>query len=160
MTLTSKLNEQDIRFLQQLMADITNELCECDCCKKEKGCSIFERVYIAANVLYHKIVDTDDNDNPSFLFNVLVDEDDCWGWETITARVNGDSARKGRFVDKARGKILSRFYMFFYNMIGENGIPRNTGDQSYLALTRDIFTNAEDVIANCIDTCCNDSNVH
>lgn len=156
MAVTSKLNQQDISFLTNLIADITNELCECDCCKKEQGCSIFERVYVAANVLYRNVADfssTPATDN----LNILADTETCIDWGTITQRINTNSATKGRFVDKSRKKLLSRFYKSLYDII--DGYSNDTipaYDSTFEALTLAVFgPNAENVISNCLDECCN-----
>jgi len=174
MQATSKLNQQDISFLTNLIADITNELCECDCCKKEQGCSIFERVYVAGNLLYKKVTgagnvsslnaDTlsidykHDNETPTYVqhyINIFSD-DSCIDWNTISQRITSNSSRKGRFVNKSRKKLLSRFYMYLWNQIGSAGIDKESGT-GYVALTRDIFgTNAQNVIDNCLDECCNE----
>jgi len=179
MAIKSKLNKQDISFLTNLIADITNELCECDCCKKEQGCSIFERVYVAGNILYKKVTEISmgsfagtvlslDNVQTSsggitittwtrHHINIFSD-DSCIDWDTISQKINVNSSRKGRFVNKSRKKLLSRFYIYLWNQIGESGIEKDSGSENYVALTRNsIFTNADDVIANCLDECCNDT---
>lgn len=170
MGVTSKLNRQDISFLTNLITDITNELCECDCCKKEQGCSIFERVYIAGNLLYKKVTDDDfhitleeDALNLDYIYDNgpiyikhkinIFSDDSCIDWNTISQRINSNSSAKGKFVDKSRRKLLSRFYMYLYNQIGNDGI---TAEDGYIALTREIFgENADNVITNCLDECCN-----
>lgn len=171
MAVTSKLNTQDIKFLQQLIADITNELCDCECCRREKECSVFERVYIASNILYKKITDdnfstsTSDVQSLDFVFNNndpyyilhpinIFNDDSCVEWENIAQRISTNSSKKGKFVDKSRKKLLSRFYMYLYNALSTD-IPEQ-GD-GYEALGRNIFgSNVNDVITNCLDECCNE----
>jgi hypothetical protein len=172
MAVTSKLNTQDIKFLQQLIADITNELCDCECCRKEKECSVFERVYIASNILYKKVTDdaftisTSDASSLDFVYNGgsssytlhpinIFNDDSCVEWENIAQRITTNSSKKGKFVDKSRKKLLSRFYMYLYNALSTD-IPAQSS--SYAALGRDIFgSNADDVITNCLDECCNET---
>lgn len=155
MAVKSKMTKQDISFLKTLINDITSELCDCDCFCKEKGCSIFERVYIAANILYNKIADFDNNTD---YYNVLNDPDSCVNWETISERVNYDSMKKGKFVDKSRKKILSRFYKNLYDFIDSQTSPVDiipAYNTDYEDLDLSVFNNAQNVINNCLDECCN-----
>lgn len=173
MAVTSKLNQQDISFLTNLIADITNELCECDCCKKEQGCSIFERVYVAGNLLYKKVTEDSISSLSADALSLdyintgteytrhhinIFSDDSCIEWDGISQRINTNSSRKGRFVNKSRKKLLSRFYAYLYKQIGSGGITaEDSDDESYVSLTRDIFgTNVTNVIDNCLDECCND----
>ena len=153
---TSTYTKDDVLFLKNLVTDIANELCECDCCKKENGCSIFERMYIAINVLFQ----------PDMIPQInLYDTDSCIDWATITQRVNTNSAKAGKFIDKSRKKILSRFYFTLY-MRFTNGpditspelsYPADPDDKLHVDISRTaIFgNNAIDIITNCLDECCN-----
>lgn len=154
MAALSYLNQEDITFLTNLIADITNELCECDCCKKEQGCSIFERVYVAANVLYKKVYDLDDTTHIDNL-NILEDES-CIDWDTISSRINSNSSQKHKFVNKSRKKLLSRFYKYLYETIDAQTGDKFNGATNCEDLDLSIFgSNATNVIENCLDECCN-----
>lgn len=154
MAALSYLKQEDITFLTNLIADITNELCECDCCKKEQGCSIFERVYVAANLLYKKVYDLDDTTHIDNL-NILEDES-CIDWDTISSRINSNSAQKHKFVNKSRKKLLSRFYKYLYETIDAQTGDKFNGATNCEDLDLSIFgSNATNVIENCLDECCN-----
>lgn len=154
MAALSYLKQEDITFLTNLIADITNELCECDCCKKEQGCSIFERVYVAANVLYKKVYDLDDTTHIDNL-NILEDES-CIDWDTISSRINSNSSQKHKFVNKSRKKLLSRFYKYLYETIDAQTGNKFNGATDCEDLDLSIFgSNATNVIENCLDECCN-----
>lgn len=175
MAVLSYLKQDDVTFMTKLLSDITNELCECDCCKKETGCSVFERMYIASNLLYRKVYEelssytpgTDDDvtsmdvsydsGTTTTTYTVhainMFDDQSCIDWDSIASRINTNSATKRKFVDKSRKKLLSRFYYFLYDKLSTTISAAST---DYVALSRDIFgSNPEDVIANCLDECCN-----
>lgn len=230
----SYLNQQDITFLKALFDDIAKELCGCDCCKKETGCSIFERMYIGGNILYKKVEYSFSNDTiydnyqsvikalydnngdiyTGFTFtqpsdidyntltigtnvfdeegntyedqnNKIYDEnhllvnngtdiyviksedlcgkninlfadESCIDWGTISKRINIESSKKNKFVDRSRSKLLSRFYKYIYDFINNTDNNKiSKADSNYCDLDISIFENATDIIENCLDECCN-----
>lgn len=233
-TYSSRLKSQDITFLKNIISDIASELCGCDCCKKENGCSIFERMYIAGNLLYkyidydiefdklydsnndeitaiydshgqaytffsltkpddvsytelvvgtdvchedgtpytsNEIFDKDGNDLynttiycvSAFDFcdigmNLFTDES-CIDWNTISQRINIESAKKNKFVDRSRNKVLSRFYKYIYDFISSKPSKKIDAESSdYCTIDLSVFggeDEAKNIIENCLDECCN-----
>lgn len=54
----NNLTKDDELFIKCLMADITKNLCECECDCKDKECSIFERLFIARQLLENNLIIT------------------------------------------------------------------------------------------------------
>lgn len=146
--LKSYLSPRDIKFLKDLLIDVGNELCGCNCCTQDKICSIFERINIAEHILYNRVVD--DLEDATEHFKVYpIGKDIDYG--SISKKIYKDTLLKGKFKNKSRSKFLASFYINLYNSLLT---PIEAAGEEYDPIDCGIFNNFEDIYSNCIDDCC------